>query len=1146
VQFHESAISTLLELWEDHLMRIRVNWICVLAFALFTLDPSLVLAQGTTASLSGVVTDSSGALIPNAEVVVTNIDTGVALTVKSDNAGHYAASNLNPGNYKLLVKAPGFSPKQVNSILLAVAVESHQDVALALGGEMEIVTVQSTASVTETETSSVGSVIDNQQVTNIPLDQRIFYSLTQLSPAVAPPAQNSQTGYRGGFSVSGQNEIANNFIIDGYDSNDVAVGVVNFRPSIEGVQEFNLLTGVYPAEFGRVSGGQVIVSQKSGTNEYHGDAFLYLENSVGDASNYFIPAGDKPAARRGQYGGTVGGPIIKDRTFFFADFEGLAWAQQIVPNSTIVPTAAQDAGLFAGNCNTSGASGLNDPSTGLAIPCTANPNGSNGLGAKVANLSLLPVWSSPQAAIGRQIAAEYPVAQIQTGPQAGFYQLSETRIENASQFTIRVDHKISDMDSISAEYNYYNDSSFEPSNNLCGSAQIPHFGCYAFQHSQLAGVTWIHTFTPHLLNELRLDYNRLAQPRTGEDAFLPQSMFANPYPYPNEENIPNSANGSIAVTATGLATIGNANLPQSHTENQYQLVDNVTWLKGHHTFKGGVDIHDNISDNFFVDDGRSQLVVNDASLKQSAGAIHATGNNTADLLLGYPYQTVINPTNPKFAGLESLIHTYFQDDWKVTPHLTLNLGVRYEYTTPIHEAHNKLSTVVVTTPGAVANTPTGATVTPGTVAAVMQNTGGFGKYLYKQDFNNVAPRFGLAYQPFGKDTTVVHAGAGVFFGAPTVLNGFLNEYRQPPFRNIATYTSTAGTPLSFASPAGIAPATYALTGTDPNFATLYSMAYSVGVQQQLAAGLGLELTYFGSQTRRITNLTNLNQGVATGLTTPTDYRPYAGNQNLTIIHSQGNADYNSLQVKLQQQYRHGISYLVAYTYAKSFDNAPGFSDVSASSAATPQNSFCPACERGLSDFNVKSRLVLSPVVLLPFGKGQRFLNHGGITSALVGGWQLSSLVQVQTGRPFTVLYGTNLNASLSFNLEDRPNQIANPNSGPKTVAKWFNTSAFVPATMLINSSATTTATVGAFGNEQRNAVIGPGLVQWDATIQRNFKITERYSCAFLLQGFNVLNHPTFLNPTATIATYGLGGALYGQLTAANPGRDVQIAGKFFF
>jgi len=1131
------------------MMRIRVSWICVLVLALSSVLTSAAFAQGTTSTLSGVVADNTGGVLPGAEVIVTNVDTGVSTTVKADAAGHYIASNLNPGNYKVLVSAPGFSPKQVNSVLLAVAVESHQDVSLVPGGASEVVNVQSTAPVTDTETSSVGSVIDNQQVTNIPLDQRLFYSLVQLSPAVLPPAQNSQTSYRGGFSVGGQLEISDNFIIDGYDNNDVAVGVVNFRPSVEGVQEFNLLTGVYPAEFGRVSGAQVIVSQQSGGNVFHGDAFLYLENSIGNASNFFTPASQKAALRRGQYGGTIGGPIKKDRTFFFGDFEGLALAAQIVPNATLVATNAQQAGLFA--CAT-----MYDPSTQQLVPCTANPNLANGLGATVVNYSNLPVWTSAQAIEGRAIAAEYPVAQNQT---TGGYQLSETRIENDSQFTIRIDHKISDTNQLSAEYNYYNDSSFEPSNNLCGSPQIPLFGCYAFQHSQLAGVTWTHTFTPHLLNEARLDFNRLAQPRTGQDARLNQSLFAPPFPGVPAGFVPGGNLGSIGITVTGYASIGNANLPQSHTESQYQFFDSVTWIKGHHTFKGGIDIHDNISENYFISDGRGAATLNSASIKSSLGITHTTGSNIGDLLLGYPYQTVLNPTDPKYSALESLIHVFFQDDWKVTPHLTFNLGIRYEYTTPAHEARNNMSTIVFTKQGSVANTANGPTQTVGVATPVRQNSGGFGKYLYHQDFNNVAPRFGFAYQPLGNDKTVVHGGFGVFFSAPTVDNGFISEYQQPPFRNIATYTTSTAAPLTFANPAGTTGATYALTGTDPNFATLYNMAYSFGFQQQLAAGLGLTVDYVGSQTRRITNLTNANQAVPTGGILPlggvspsTAYlRPYPNNQNLTIIHSQGNANYNSLQVKLQQQYRNGVSYLVAFTYAKSLDDAGGFSETNASSSTIPQNSACPGCEYGRSDFDSKMRLVLSPVVELPWGKGKHFLNHGGIAAALAGGWQLSSLVQVQTGRPFTVFTGNGA-GSLSQNNTDRPNQVANPNTGLKTVKHWFNTNAFVPATTTITTTTGSQIVVPGFGNEQRNAIEGPGLVQWDATIQRNFHIVGRYNAALLFQGFDILNHPNFLNPTATAAAYDLGaagspnGAYYGQLTSANQGRDIQIAAKFFF
>jgi Carboxypeptidase regulatory-like domain/TonB dependent receptor len=1186
-------------------MPTRDTWIRIAALVLCLGLSSAILAQGLNASVSGTVTDPSGAVIDGASVTVTNTGTTLGKTVKSDSTGHYSAADLNPGTYDILVTAPGFATKKVNAIILAVAQVSRQDVSLSTGAANEVITVESAAVTTETETSAVGSVVDRQQVLGMPLDARSYFTLPLLSPGVSLPAQNSQTGYRGGFSVNGQDETANNILIDGYDSNDRAVSVPSFRPSIEAIQEFRLLTGIYPAEFGRVTGGQVVFVQKSGTNAFHGDAFLFIYNTIANAHPYVLPlpgALNLPnASRRGQFGGTIGGPIIKDRTFFFAAYEGLALTQYASANATVVPTAAAQAGIFSGTCNTSAASGLFDPSTHAAVPCTANPNVANGLGALVANYSLLPVWTSPQATLGRAVAAEYPTAtsQLTTGQfttGVGPYLMNENRVDNAKTFTIRIDHKLSNADGLEAEYDLYREAAYEPSNNLCGSALIPHFGCYEFQNSQLAGATWTHTFTPNLLNEFKIDWNREAQVRAGEDAFLPQSMFVNTFPPLGVvPGVPHTG-GSVNVSVTGLATIGNANLPQSHTEDQYEIVEDVTWTKGHHTFKAGVDLHDNISDNYFLDDARGSAAINDATLKANAGAAYATGNNVADLLLGYPATVTLNPTDPKFSGLESAAHFFLQDDWKVTPYLTLNLGLRYELTTPVHEAHNQMSSVLVTVPGSVtaatATTPAGQTI--GTVTTFLQGSNG-NKYLYHFDKNNFAPRVGLSWQPTHSEKTVIHAGFGVYYSVPPSLNAFLNMYRQPPERLISTYTSTNLATLNFTSPAGTAAAQFTPTGVDPNFATTYNMGYTFDVQQQLSKGLLLEGSYYGSETRRISNDINLNQAVATGLSGSAAFlRPYPAYGNVTIIHSQANADYNSLQLKLQQQFRNGISFLLGYTYSKSMDNAPGLGSTSSSSGALPQNSLCPACERGLSDFNQKSRLVMSPVVQLPFGQGKMFLKNGNrIVNSLVSGYQISSLVQVQTGRPFTI-YNTNTNATLSQNSTDRPNQYANPNTGapgsrPGKLFQWFNTEAFALDTctavgnvMQANPAAASTnptpsvpvsltcpgvgtghtvatnttggtATVYGFGNEHRNSVIGPGLVQWDLALQRNFAFpdTQRFSASLRFEAINVLNHPGFQDPVGTGAAGAVGGASYGEITlpccSVQPNsRDLQISGKFFF
>jgi hypothetical protein len=1186
--------------------RIRVFRTCVFVVAILLWLPSVLLAQGTASSLSGVVTDASGAVIPGAAVTVTNIGTNVAKTVHTDGVGHYLVTDLTPGSYSLLVDAAGFEGKKVSAIQLVVAQESRQDVALAVGGNTQVVTVESTAITTETETSSVGAAIPTQQVVDIPLDTRTFFSLPLLSPEVSQPAANSQTGYRGGFSVSGQDEIANNFIIDGYDSNDRAVSVPNFRPSIEAVQEFRLLTGIYPAEFGRVPGGQVIIQQKTGTNKYNGDVFLFVYNTVANAHPFVFPNTTSlpNTGRRGQFGGTLGGPIKKDHTFFFLAYEGFALAQQILPSTTTVPTNAQLAGFIAGSCtSTVSVSGLYDPSHTVTgqLPCTANPNTVATTGGPAYGVyyptAAPTAWNAPSAKIGQALAAEFPIAQNQS---TGLYQMSETRDDNAKTLTGRVDQVFSDKDTVTAEYNLYWEAAFEPSNNLCGSPTIPHFGCYEYQHTQLIGTGWTHTFSPSLLNELRIDYNRMAQVRAGEDAFLSQSEFVDNWQVSAANTGAPHTGGSVDASATGLATIGNANLPQSHTENQFQILDSVSWIKGRHTMKFGVDLHDNISDNYFIDDGRGALAFSSGTLASNAGTGYSSGNTISDMLLGYPATTTFNPGDNKFAGIERLAHFFAQDDWKATPYLTVNIGLRYEITTPVFEAHNQMSTIVTTTHGSVGYTSTGGTAayTPGNVEACQEQQCGFGRYFNNVPKKNFGPRLGIAWQPFHKETTVVHAGYGLYYGVPPSLNGFLSQYRQLPERLTTTYTSYNYTQLNLAGPQGTGVGLYALVGLDPNFRSVYTQGYSLGVQQQLARNLGLEVTYYGSETHHIMNNQVYNQAVPSGLATinPTTaaateigglncsgcYKPYPTWGGLTFMHSEGAGYFNSLGVKLQQQVRFGVSYLLGWTYSKAMDNAPAPGDTSNSSSSSPADSTCPKCELGYSDFHQKSRIVFSPVAQLPFGKGKQWLNQGGILTAIVSDWQVSSIVQAQTGRPFSVLNGTytaagaqskcnteilasyataaadancvyangslvksaNVNKTLLGSSLDRPNQVVDPNkNAPHNVSTWFNTSAFANA----NSSYPGTGLPETVpGNARRNAVIGPGFVQWDAAVIKSVPLPREYAMQFRFEAINCLNHPTFLNPLGDSSTGYFGGTQYGQLTQANAARVVQLSGKFFF
>lgn len=391
--------------------------------------------QQTQASLTGQILDPQGAAISGSQVVVTNVDTSIARTVQSSDSGRYTVTNLNPGKYSVSVKSSGFAEKVLTNIVLAVGQDGALDVTLNLGSTSDIVTVNASAAVTDTESSSQGTVIDNQKVVGLPLNQRTFYGLALLSPAAYMSAQNSTLGFRGGFNVAGNNETANTFTVNGIDDNDQNVMAPSFRPSVEGIQEFKLLTGVYSAEYGRTSGGQVVVITKTGGNQVHGDVFEFIRNSQFDAKNYFTLPGTPTTFRRNQFGGTVGGPIIKDRTFFFLSYEGLRLAQPVVVQ-TNVPNPAFQTGDFSSLL----------PGTQLINPVTNTPYPNN------------QIPTTQFSSIGSQLLKLYPAPDpgqnLAANPKPT-YTFNEERIENMDEGSARIDHKISDKDSLLFQYNYF-------------------------------------------------------------------------------------------------------------------------------------------------------------------------------------------------------------------------------------------------------------------------------------------------------------------------------------------------------------------------------------------------------------------------------------------------------------------------------------------------------------------------------------------------------------------------------------------------------------------------------------------------------------------------------------------------------------------
>ncbi|MGO4514957.1 carboxypeptidase regulatory-like domain-containing protein [Terriglobus sp. 2YAB30_2] len=1118
-------------------------------------------AQTINATLTGHVEDSQGAAIAGATITVKNTGTGAARSTPSDANGLYTVTNLQPGAYEVTVTMSGFTTKTMTGIKLNVGDTHELPVSLTVGGVNDTVNVEAAEPLLQTQTSSNGILVDNKQVTELPLANRQFYALALLSPGTYQPAQNSTLGFRGGINVAGASEISNQFTLNGIFDNDMGVAQPSFRPSVEVIQEFRVLTGVYAAEYGRMSGGQAVIITKSGTNALHGSAYEFIRNEITDAKPYFTAAGaKKPSFKQNTFGATAGGPIWKDRTFFFFGYEGQRIRRAVTAQATVPTTDMLTSGIFQTG------STLYDPSTGKAL--TPLPGTSGSLSSYNLSTQLPTLWNSAAAQAGQLVARMgYPTPSIGTAAgkaPSNNYNFQETRVENMDEYSLRIDHKLTEKDNIFGSWNFFKDPAFEPSNSLCSSYVVPKFGCYTNQISTLVNVTYDRVVTANLFNDLRLGFQRLQQPRVQEDSTaigssysgLPGGPYFTQAGYANNQGLPNTA-------VSGYSTIGGAtNLPQNRWDNHYQLVDSLSWIHGAHSFKFGADWLWANSVNVITSSGRGALTFNDATLKSNNKSVSGfTGDSMADLLLGLPLSTSIGTTaGTVYLNFRST-HLFVQDDWKLSPTLTLNLGLRWELDAPVYSPHNTVSRF---------------DLSAGRFSQA--GVGGF-THLYNYDWNNFAPRVGFSWQPRGHETTVLKGGFGVFYNAPLLYNQFLNTGTQYPLRLVPTYTSkqTVATNVTLANPfpsggldfCGIGPnfVNYALksdgTATcaaslsplsvNPGYRTPYITEWSFGLQQALTKTIVFETTYFGSKGTRLPLSINLNQinvnTLAQGASTSQAGRPFANFSTVNNQDTRSNSAFHSWLNSLKKSYSNGVAFTVAYTWAKSIDGGGGIGSGS-NSSGSPQDIYNLRAERALSDFNVAHRLVFSPVAELPFGRGKKWLTNG-VGSALAGGWQLSGIFQFQTGRPFTVSNSSSNNSG-SFQSADRPLLIGDPNAATdsvtgaktRTVQEWFNIHAY--------QLAPTTR----FGNAGRNQVIGPRFTSVDLTLSKNFPIYERINGQFRAESFNLLNHSNFFNPLSqglqfpgtttapTVASNYTG--TFGAITQAYDPRDLQFSLRVLF
>jgi hypothetical protein len=1037
-----------------------------LAIVLFFLFSSTAgWAQTVRGSINGTISDPARKPIPGASVEVRNEDTGRSVTVRSNSgSGSFVSNFLTPGNYRVTASQTGYTSSSV-TLKLEVNQEARVDLVLPESSRTDQVTVTSTPSILKTESASVSGVVSTQQIQGLPLDGRNFYELGLLLPGVVPAAQGSSGSLRGDFAlnVNGAREDFNLFLLDGVYNSDPKLNGIGVQPPVDGVREFELATSSYDASFGRNAGGQMNVVLRSGTNQVHGTVYEFFRNAAMDARNYFAPQDTTPKYNRNQFGISLGGPIRKNKTFFFVDYEGRRVREGIVRVSN-VPTALERAGDFS-------------QSRALAIDIfTQTPFPGN----------QIPVQRIHPTA--RALAALYPLPN-RSIPTQNFVSAPTLRDRN-DQFDVRLDHALSSRTELSGRFSMGDRDYYEP---FAGSSfpTIPGYGVVIPQRNinTMAAIT--HSFTPSLVNELRLGYNRVGRNSNTENAGrnLNQQVGL-PTVWTNPRD-----NGLTAVTVTGFSPLGDDyTQPQRGITNTYQLIDQASWVRNRHILKFGFDIR-KLEQNAFRD-------------VQSRGFLNFSGfsgNALSEMLQGVLSASgYARSDNPQYLRTQSY-NFFLHDTWRLSSRATLNLGLRYEYNSPGVDKFDRANVYDPLT---------------GTLAAVGKN--GFPRGAYNPDRNNIAPRLGLAFSLNNK--TVLRAGYGFYFDQGALAPGE-GLYFSPPYYNFNLFVALQTYFLNLSNPF---PRDYpfplpgSATAFDRNLRTPYLQHWNFTIERALSKSATFEAGYVASKGTKLYGWRDINQPRPTNA--PSYMRPNPYFDDVTLAESRANSNYHSLQARFSQRMTKGLTALVSYTWAKSLDNTSGFFQ-STGDPNFPQNSYDLQAERGRSSFDVRHRAVASYSYDLPIAKGNR----------LLGGWQTLGIWTFQTGRPFTVALNPDFDNSntgrsvLGFGNNDRPNVIANPTLDNPTADRWFNTAAFAVPTR------------GTFGNAGRNILDGPGLQTFNLSLVKNTVFSDRYTLQFRSEFFNAFDRANFGLPDNFV-----GNPAFGRILSAGDPRRIQLGLKLLF
>lgn len=1057
----------------------------IFPFLLFSaLSP--LYAQTVTGSILGTVFDSSNAAVPNASVVITNTLTGVKRNLTSDNSGNYIATALPVGQYRVDVKSEGFKAFVADSITLEVNQNIRIDAHLTVGAMAESVEVTADAAQVDTYQTQVGAIVDTNRVNDLPLNGRNVYDLAITLPGVASTNFSTVSDSNGNFlNVNGSRTRHSTFMLDGGFNNDMWRNSGSTSPNPDAVQEFRLITSNFSAEFGRSPGAVFNVVLKSGTNELHGSLWEFLRNDKLNAKNFFQPT--VAPLRQNQYGFSVGGPVIRNRTFFFGSFQGLRIRNQAFVNTATPPTAAERAGDFSA---APAAQKPIDPLTKQPFP-----------GAQIPLSRIDPV---AKAILDRAVP-------LPNQPD-GRLQATGSRKNDEDQYLIKIDHMLSSNHKLYGSLFNVNGSSYEP---FPSSTQVPNYADNTTQYKQrniLVSEDWI--VSPTTLNQAQFSFSKRDTPIVD----LYQTSWAD---YGSKVTL-----GALPARPPQLFINGRWQMGtfggNGQLQSSYGASDSLTMTRGAHTMKVGV----------WYLRGKFDELGN----WLGAGQVRFTGNFTkntlADFMLGQAASfRQNNGLNRTFRS--DSVHSYFQDDWRVSKRVTLNLGLRYELNLPMFSTLDELATFRFNQQSTV--------IPAAPLGQVFYGDAGIPRGMMKTDKNNFAPRVGIAWDPTGTGKTAIRAGYGVFY-AVTFANITSNLQGQPFLVDVTAF----GTPNlvdPWANVPGGSPFPYTLNRAKPIFSfpltanyfdenavSPYVQQYSLAIEHQLTSTLTAQVAYVGNTSRKLqfqrdANAPIFGPGATAGNVNAR--RPYLPSSFAQIAHvlTGSNANYNSLQATFRQRLTRGFTINGSYTFSKSIDEISD--DIFNPTAVTLIDSNDRLRDRALSSFNPAQVFVLSYLWELPQVK-----QWGWFGKQVASGWQLSGITRFETGNPMTITAGSDRN--LDGNANDRTDLVGNPSIGgdrsrDAMLSRYFDTTAFaLPA-------------LGTAGSAGRSIVIGPGAQTWNLSAFKNFFPLEHHQLQFRAEFFSAFNHANFNNPNTTFNSPN-----FGRILGAGGARVVQFGLKYLF